>query len=206
MESFYIDSPPALKHLGISKLEAIGNPKLKAQIGFISAHDNESGKDPSFTRVLAVCRNLAEEWGRNDVCVVSSFGTLIEVAVDMGLLMGNLRAQRLPRMIVCRENRLPKAKFRHGYRRALGEGRLLIVSTSDKPNPTQASKLACRYLVAALAPTVFIPYVAPHSGLMELALDLLAQGKSVQTFASPHNKALLDAGAVAVPGIELNSR
>lgn len=194
MERTYIDAPPALVELGITRIEAIGNVELvtQGQMAVIWEYPRDGEEFPS--SLMDATHDIAKRWREKDLCVVSRYETLFETIVHIHMMVGLTR----PKLINCRANALPRHNFHAGYREIFAAHRLLMLTTSSKPSVTKTSNLHCLHLVAALAPVVFIPYAASNSELMKLARTLLAQGKEIQTFQHPRNEQLLSAGAVAV--------
>ena len=180
--------PPALAHLNLSFFQLLGDPALLTapQIALLG-----SVRCPA--ALLLAMHDQAQQWRQTGVAVVSGFQSPLEEEALLVLLRGHSP------LLICLARNIAKYRLPKAWREPLDQGRLAVVSAATVPRATPTSTHQRNQLVAALAPTLFIPYAAPNSKTLALAQSLLAQGKQVQTFASAHNQALLDAGAEAVP-------
>lgn len=89
-----------------------------------------------------------------------------------------------------------------GWRQPLADGRLLLVSPFGE-GQTRATRDAAQKrneFVASLADEVLIVYAAPGSKTLAFCEQLIASGKPVVTFDSPHNAHLMALGARVMPG------
>jgi predicted Rossmann fold nucleotide-binding protein DprA/Smf involved in DNA uptake len=128
-----------------------------------------------------------------DLAIMGGFHTPLEKTVLTTLLCGQ------GPLIICPARSLEKMRVPADWQPHLASGRLLLLSpfAPEQNRATQATADQRNQLVAALAPEVFIAYAAPGGKTATLALELLAAGRQVATFASPHNQHLIDAGAGA---------
>jgi predicted Rossmann fold nucleotide-binding protein DprA/Smf involved in DNA uptake len=103
-------------------------------------------------------------------------------------------------VIIVQAHRLSTTRLLREWQKAIGAGRLLLLSPfADKDRRVTAELAAKRNcFVAAISDEVLIPYAAPGSKTEALALELLTKGKSVYTFHADPNSKLIERGAVAV--------
>jgi DNA processing protein len=180
--------PPALAHLSLPHLHLLGDPALLSapQIALL-------GSVSCPATLLLAMHDQAQQWRQTGVGVVSGFQSPLEEEALLVLLRG------ASPLLICLARSMEKYRLPKPWREPLAQGRLAVISAATHARATPTSTHQRNQLVAALAPTLLIPYAAPQSKTLALAQELLAQGRRVQTFASPHNQSLLDAGAEAMP-------
>ena len=102
-------------------------------------------------------------------------------------------------VIVCPARGIDNMRIPRGWRPALDEGRLLVLSPFPATVRRPAAELAAQRndLVAELAPRVFIALAAPYSKTEAFARCLADAGKPLLTIDSPANENLVEMGAEA---------
>jgi hypothetical protein len=147
-----------------------------------------SGKCPG--QLIRDAHDLAQRLRDAGVTVISGFHSPMEREC-LGVLI------RSPHPVVwCLARGMVKTVPRE-LRRALDEGRLLIVSSfPEKARRVTAQTAMMRNRrVADMACAVIVPHAAPGSKMEALCRELLAAGKPLYTFDHPANTALIHAGA-----------
>ncbi len=107
-------------------------------------------------------------------------------------------------VIMCAAKRLRGLRLGTAARKALKDGRLLVISPfGDEVKRTTAAQASQRNeLVAALADAVLVPYAAPGGKAESTAKNILARGQPLFTFADENNAHLFHAGAErCTPGV-----
>ena len=105
------------------------------------------------------------------------------------------------KLIVCPARGLQRLRIRPEWRAPLSENRLLIISPFDDPIRRSTKQLARirNKFVAALSDSLLIPFAARKSRTEQFALEMLASGKMVYTFADPESQPLIDLGVTLLP-------
>ncbi len=100
-------------------------------------------------------------------------------------------------VILCAAKRLRGLRIGSAGRRALKDGRLLVITPfGDRVKRTTAAQAVQRNeLVAAMADAVLVPYAAPGGKAETTARNFLARGQPLFTFPDENNAHLLHAGA-----------
>ena len=100
-------------------------------------------------------------------------------------------------VVVCPARGIDNMRIPRGWRPALDDGRLLVLSTFPATVRRPTEELAARRneLVASLASRVFIAHAAPSSKTEAFARKLVASGKPLLTLHSPANANLMRIGA-----------
>jgi len=108
-------------------------------------------------------------------------------------------------IVWCPARSIEGMRLRPTYRKAIDDGRLLIVS----PFPAKQRRMSTEkaevrnHLVVSLADRVFVAYAAPGGKTEALCRGAVASGKPLLTFDSRYNENLLAMGAKAVYGDEI---
>lgn len=133
--------------------------------------------------------DLAQKWRANNQSLISGFHSPIEREV----LAIMLRSPTPVCMVLARG--LPK-RIRPEWRRALDEGRLLIISPFDVgvKRPTRQTATRRNQMVAQLAHSLFVAYAAPGSKTESFCRALIATGKPCLTFDDPKTKHIMAMG------------
>ena len=102
-------------------------------------------------------------------------------------------------VILCAAKRLRGLRLGAAARKALKNGRLLVISPFGEQvkRTTAAQAIKRNELVAALADAVLVPYAAPGGKTEATARKVLAHGQPLFTFADENNAHLIQAGAKA---------
>ena len=102
-------------------------------------------------------------------------------------------------VILCAAKRLRGLRLGAAARKALKDGRLLVITPFDDrfKRTTAAQAIQRNELVAALADSMLIPYAAPGGKTEATAQNVLARGQPLFTFADENNAHLIKAGAAA---------
>ena len=122
--------------------------------------------------------DLARHWRDTGEPIIGGFHSPMEKEVLDILLKGTQP------IIVCPARSIHHMRVPAKWRKAIDEGRLLILSPFDEGNDRITSELACRRneFVAAIADNVFVAH-AEHGGSVEaLTTHLKAAGKPVRGF------------------------
>ena len=100
-------------------------------------------------------------------------------------------------VVMCAARRLRGLRIGAAARKALKDGRLLVITPfGDQVKRTTAAQAVQRNeLVAALADAVLVPYVTPGGKAEATARNILARGQRLFTFADESNARLMQAGA-----------
>lgn len=103
-------------------------------------------------------------------------------------------------VVVCPARTLLSARLPIEWRRAVREGRMLILSTQDARvrRPSVRSAAERNAMVSALAERVFIAGASPGGRLHSLAREVASRGQPLACFDHPANRDLLLLGAVGV--------
>ncbi len=138
--------------------------------------------------------DLARALRSKGVTVVGGFQSPMEKEFLDLLLRGTAR------VVVCPARGLGVMRLPRGWRAALGDGRLLLLSFFDEAirRPTAAIAGRRNACVAALADRLLVAHAAPGGKTERLCRDALAAGKRVFTLDSSDNAHLMAQGAVAV--------
>lgn len=101
-------------------------------------------------------------------------------------------------VILCPARSLANLRIGQTARKAIGEGRLLVLSPFDKNSRRTTSTQAMRRndLVVALAKAVWVPHAAPGGKTWDTISHVLARGQTVFSFADDGNSDLIRSGAV----------
>ena len=181
--------PPAVRALlgpaAPAAIEGIGNPAL---IGRDALALFCSRKCPG-KLILRTC-DLAQKWRDAGETVIGGFHSPMERECLQILL-------RSPHpVIVCPARGLPK-RFSPDWRRALEEGRLLVLSPfAGAVRRADADSARRRNLVvAALASRIFVAYAAPGSATESFCREIIAWKKPLFTHGDDANRNLLALGA-----------
>ena len=138
--------------------------------------------------------DLARAMRDAGVPVVGGFQTPMERECLRLLLRG---AQPI---VVCPARGIDGMRIPRGWRPALDDGRLLVLSPFPAAvrRPRAAHAARRNALVAALARRVFIAHAAPGGRTEAFARELAASGKPLLTLDSPANANLVEMGARTV--------
>lgn len=103
-------------------------------------------------------------------------------------------------MIICPARSIDGMRIPIGWRKPIGDGRLLLLSLfGGKVRRTTADLAYLRNrFVAAIADKVLIAHAAPGSKTAEVAREVLAWGKAVLVIDDRANQAIVASGAEAV--------
>ena len=110
-------------------------------------------------------------------------------------------------VVVCPARSMDNMRIPRGWRPALDDGRLLVLSPFPATILRPTAKLAAQRndLVAELAEQVFIAHAAPGGKTEAFARRLAESGKPLLTLDSPANENLVGMGASTVqptPGVQ----
>lgn len=100
-------------------------------------------------------------------------------------------------VVWCPARSIEKMKLKNQHKKAVEEGRLLILS----PFPAKQNRISAKLaeernrLVAALAERVFVAYANPGGKTEALCREIVVTGKPLLTFESRHTENLLALGA-----------
>ncbi len=138
--------------------------------------------------------DLARELREAETPVIGGFQTPMERECLRLLLRG-----RQP-VAVCPARGIERMRIPRGWRPALEEGRLLILSPFPAAARRPTARLAAQRnaLVAALAERVFIAHAAPGGKTEAFAREVAGGGTPLLTLAGPANANLLALGARVV--------
>lgn len=138
--------------------------------------------------------DLAQALREAEIPVISGFHTPIEQDCLKILLRGTQP------IIHCPARSLHKMRLSPEQKQAIGENRLLLISSFSASYPRVTAELAGKRneMIGAIAHTIFIAYAAPDSKTLTFAQRLIAAGKSVLTFDSPVNPLLQAQGIVGL--------
>jgi predicted Rossmann fold nucleotide-binding protein DprA/Smf involved in DNA uptake len=144
--------------------------------------------------VILLVYDLAREWQRTEVTVISGFHSPIEKECLALLLRG---AQPI---VICPARSIEGMRVPAVWKRPIADGRLLVLSPFAAPVNRATTKLTQvrNEFVAALADRVFIAYASFGGKTEAFARAVVNWGKPLMTVASPDNESLLALGAVAV--------
>jgi len=103
-------------------------------------------------------------------------------------------------VIICPPRSINGMRISSEWREPLQENRLLLLSPfpHNQRRATAETAMLRNRFVASLADEIFIAHAAPGSRTEAFCKELLAQGKPVLTFESPHNAHLIALGARAI--------
>ena len=138
--------------------------------------------------------DLAKELRDKGVGVISGFHAPMDKECFDILLRGK------GPIVWCPARSIEGMRLKPGYKKAIDDGRLLVVS----PFPAKQSRISAEQaeqrnrLVAALAERVFVAYADPGGKTEQLCREVVAAGKPLFTFGSRHNQNLLALGAKVV--------
>ncbi len=135
--------------------------------------------------------DIARAMRDSGVPVTGGFQTPMERECLRLLLRGNQP------VVICPARGVDNMRIPRGWRPALDNGRLLVLSPFPAAVRRPTAQLAARRndLVASLASRVFIAHAAPGGRTEEFARKLIESGKPLHTLDSPANENLLDMGA-----------
>jgi predicted Rossmann fold nucleotide-binding protein DprA/Smf involved in DNA uptake len=135
--------------------------------------------------------DLAKELRDNGVGVISGFHAPMDKECFDILLRGK------GPIVWCPARSIEKMRLKPAYKKAIDEGRLLIVS----PFPAKQSRISAEQaeqrnrLVATLAERVFVAYAAPGGKTERLCREVVSLRKPLFTFESNHTDNLRAIGA-----------
>jgi predicted Rossmann fold nucleotide-binding protein DprA/Smf involved in DNA uptake len=188
-----VDYPEALRaRLGPSApglIQVIGDPGL-LRIPLTAWFS--SGRLPADLVIPAL--EMARAMRDEGVAVASGFHSAVERECLELLVRGSQP------VLVCPARTLAGARLPSDRRRAVEEGRMLIVSTQDDAvrRPSARSAEARNRVVAALAERVFIAGAVPGGRLHALAREVASRGQPLSCFDHPANRDLLLLGGAGV--------
>ncbi len=109
-------------------------------------------------------------------------------------------------VILCPARRITGLRIGPEARRALQEGRLLVITCfGPDARRTTASRGALRNeFVAALANVLFIPHASPGGKTENLARRIIERRQSLFTLCDPANANLIDMGATPITQDDLH--
>jgi len=127
--------------------------------------------------------DLAKKWRDDGVTVIGGFHSPVEQECLTILLRG-----KQP-VIVCPARSIEGMRIKEEYKGPIEEGRIVIVSASDKKERriTSETSQARNRLVAAMADEIIIAHAEPSSKTEQLFQQAFAWGKPVFTFNSKYN-------------------
>jgi len=169
-----------------ARISVLGNPDIlkEKKIAFFC-----SSKCPG--DIIIKTYDLAKKWRDDGVTVIGGFHSPVEQECLTVLLRG-----KQP-VIVCPARSIEEMRIKEEYKKPLEEGRLLILSASDKKErriTSETSQTRNRF-VAAIADEIIIAHAEPSGRTEHLLQQIFARGKPVFTFRCKHNDNLLTAGA-----------
>jgi predicted Rossmann fold nucleotide-binding protein DprA/Smf involved in DNA uptake len=108
-------------------------------------------------------------------------------------------------IVWCPARSIETMRLKPAYKKAIDEGRLLILSSFPaKQSRISAERAETRNrLVAALAERVFVAYAEPGRKTEQLCREVVAWGKPLLTFDSRHNRNLRALGARVLTEYEI---
>ena len=108
-------------------------------------------------------------------------------------------------VILCAAKGLPGLRMGKAARRALGEGRLLVVSPFDDNvrRTTAVQAVQRNNLVAAMAEATMVPHAAPDGKTWVTVRDAMNRLQTVFTFDDEANSALVSMGAMAINTMQM---
>lgn len=100
-------------------------------------------------------------------------------------------------VIMCAAKRLRGLRLGMAGRKALHDGRLLVITHfgDEVTRATAAQAVQRNELVAAMADAVLVPYASPGGKAEVTAKNVLARGQPLFTFSGEGNARLIEAGA-----------
>jgi len=143
--------------------------------------------------------DLAKELRDKGVGVISGFHAPMDKECFDILLRGN------GPIVWCPARSIEGMRLKPAYKKAIDDGRLLIVS----PFPAKQSRISAEQaeqrnrLVAALAERVFVAYAEPGGKTEHLSELAISLGKPLYTFESKYNENLLALGAKVATADEI---
>lgn len=145
-------------------------------------------------RVIVQTYDLARALRDAGVPVIGGFHSPMEKECLDFLLRG-----KQP-VVVCPARSITNMRMPSAWRKACGEGRLLILSPFAPKHGRISALLAEKRngFVSLLADQFFVPYASPGSKTEQLCKDLLSSGKMVYTFESERESGIARAGAVPI--------
>jgi predicted Rossmann fold nucleotide-binding protein DprA/Smf involved in DNA uptake len=145
-------------------------------------------------RVIVQTYDLARALRDAEVPVIGGFHSPMEKECLDFLLRGKQS------VIVCPARSITNMRMPLAWRKACGEGRLLILSPFAPKHGRISAPLAGKRnrFVSLLADQFFVPYAAPGSKTEHLCQDLLQAGKKIYTFESEKERDIVKAGAVPI--------
>jgi predicted Rossmann fold nucleotide-binding protein DprA/Smf involved in DNA uptake len=135
--------------------------------------------------------DLAKELRDNGIGVISGFHAPMDRECFDILLRGK------GPIVWCPARSIEGMRLKPAYKKAIDEGRLLILS----PFPVKLSRISAERaeqrnrLVAALAERIFVAYADPGGKTEALCRELVVSGKPLLTFESKHTENLRAIGA-----------
>ena len=128
------------------------------------------------------------------VPVISGFHSPIEKDCLDLLLRGNQP------VVICPARSIQKMRLGKDLTTGVEKGSVLVLSPIDEKmrRPTTRSSQLRNRFVGALSAAVFVAYAEPGGKTEEFCKEILNAGKSLYTFESTHNGAIVEKGAIPV--------
>jgi len=141
------------------------------------------------------CMRLLRDFG---VAVVSGFHSPIEKDCLDILLQG------VQPIVVCPARSIARMRIPRVWKKAIDEGRLLILSPFEEKQkrPTVSTARQHNQLVAMLAGSFLIPYADAGSKTEQLCKEIIRDGKGVYTFQSEKSRLVQFGAKMINPTIE----
>jgi len=134
--------------------------------------------------------DLAKKWRDDGVTIIGGFHSPIEQECLTILLRG-----KQP-VIICAARSIEGMRLKEEHNKPMSEGRLLILSSSDKKERRITSETSCarNRLVAALADDIIIVHAAPDGKIEKLCKEAQGWDKAIFTIDSAYNQNLPSSG------------
>jgi len=110
-------------------------------------------------------------------------------------------------IVICPARGIQRMRTPRGWKPALDDGRLLVLSPFREADRRMTAALAIQRneFVAAIADEILVAHAAPGSKTEAFCRTLLAEGRMVQTFDRKENTGLFDLGAKPTPHTKIIS-
>ena len=138
--------------------------------------------------------DLARALRDTGVPVISGFHSPIEKDCLALLLRGSQP------VVICPARSIENMRLGKDLKTGVEKGRVLVLSPFDGKirRPTTQSSQLRNHFVGALAAAVFVAYAEPGGKTEEFCKEILNAGKSLYTFESTHNGAIVEKGAIPI--------
>jgi len=103
-------------------------------------------------------------------------------------------------VVICPARSILNMRLDKDLKTVVEKGRVLVLSPFDEKirRPTTQSSQLRNHFVGALAAAVFVAYAEPGGKTEDFCKEILNAGKSLYTFESTHNGAIVEKGAIPV--------